>query len=402
MLFIAERHEPLQHEPWDASRALALVSYIVSNTKAAYSDAGLWPSHPHDVERVAGQTPVSLTNLYFGACGVLWLLGHLDHSSFDSHRLALAQARHEQWLIERGQTNSPSYLMGMTPFHLMACDDLGREARSSESKLERALRYHITSPAMDLMWGSPGTMLAAYFMHEKTGEERWAALFRDTAAQLWSALQWSDFEQCHFWTQDLYGRKFRFLDGIHGFFSNVVPIIRGRQLLDSATWEAWQQCISNTIRRTATIEGSHANWRIQVDRAKQNPEAYLMQFCHGAPGFIIDLADFPSSSLDDLLVAAGNSVWDAGPLAKGSNLCHGTSGNGYAFLKLYERTGQTVWLERARAFAMHAIRQVEADERQFGQLRYSLWTGDLGVAHYLVDCVQGTARFPTLDVFFPT
>jgi hypothetical protein len=33
-------------------------------------------------------------------------------------------------------------------------------------------------------------------------------------------------------------------------------------------------------------------------------------------------------------------------------------------------------------------------------MRYSLWTGDAGFAVYLWDCLQGTARFPTLDVFF--
>ncbi|WFU43082.1 lanthionine synthetase LanC family protein [Bradyrhizobium sp. CB82] len=34
----------------------------------------------------------------------------------------------------------------------------------------------------------------------------------------------------------------------------------------------------------------------------------------------------------------GRFTWAAGPLTKGSNLCHGTGGNGYAFLKLYRRT----------------------------------------------------------------
>lgn len=49
---------------------------------------------------------------------------------------------------------------------------------------------------------------------------------------------------------------------------------------------------------------------------------------------------------------------------------------------------------------MHAIEQTHADERRFGRLRYSLWTGDPGFAIYLWDCIQATARFPTLDVLF--
>ena len=126
----------------------------------------------------------------------------------------------------------------------------------------------------------------------------------------------------------------------------------------------------------------------------------LMQYCHGAPGFVVCLADLPGTSLDDLLVAAGEATWAAGPLTKGSNLCHGTAGNGYAFLKLFRRTGDAQWLDRARAFATHAIAQTEADEQRFGRLRYSLWTGDPGLAVYLMDCIGLMPRFPTLDVFF--
>ena len=60
---------------------------------------------------------------------------------------------------------------------------------------------------------------------------------------------------------------------------------------------------------------------------------------------------------DALLLDAGRFTWTAGPLTKGSNLCHGTGGNGYAFLKLYRRTNDPVWLDRARQFAMTAIVQ---------------------------------------------
>jgi hypothetical protein len=44
---------------------------------------------------------------------------------------------------------------------------------------------------------------------------------------------------------------------------------------------------------------------------------------------------------------------------------------------------------------MHAVAQSERDGP-----RASLWTGDLGVALYLRACLDGDARFPTLDVFY--
>ncbi len=112
---------------------------------------------------------------------------------------------------------------------------------------------------------------------------------------------------------------------------------------------------------------------------------------------VTSLADV-DAPIDDLLVAGGEMTWRAGPLSKGSNLCHGTAGNGYAFLKLFQRTGDQIWLDRARAFAMHALAQSETQAAALGRRRYSLWTGDLGVACYLWDCLQAKARFPTLDV----
>jgi len=49
---------------------------------------------------------------------------------------------------------------------------------------------------------------------------------------------------------------------------------------------------------------------------------------------------------------------------------------------------------------MHGIEQSQADERRYGQLRYSLWTGDPGFAVFLWDCLRGRAEFPTLDIFY--
>jgi hypothetical protein len=101
--------------------------------------------------------------------------------------------------------------------------------------------------------------------------------------------------------------------------------------------------------------------------------------------------------LTDVLVAGGELTWRAGPLAKGAGLCHGTAGNGYAFLKLFARTQDELWLERARAFAMHAADQVERLRSAHGRGRHTLWTGDLGTALYLWSCVEATAEMPTLD-----
>jgi hypothetical protein len=46
---------------------------------------------------------------------------------------------------------------------------------------------------------------------------------------------------------------------------------------------------------------------------------------------------------------------------------------------------------------MHALEQVERLREQRGRGRYSLWTGDLGVALYAADCLEGSTAYPVID-----
>ena len=401
MLYNPERHQPCEAVAWDESRARAMIARIVADTEAQFSHDTYWPMHPLDADD-GGTAPAY--PLYYGACGVIWALGHLE--KIGAAHLTRAYAPHvaallpldRTWLAAAGVDGAPAYLMGETSIlMLMYADD---PASATADRIEALASANIESPTRELMWGSPGTMLAAMFMHQRTGESRWIDLFRRTAAMLWSQLIWSAEYDCYYWTQDMYGQRSSYIDSVHGFVGTASVLIHGRRLLDPDIWARWQACIDNTVRQTATLQGGLVNWRARLYPRCGAPRDMLMQFCHGAPGFIISLADHPDKTLDDLLLAGGEATWAAGPLEKGSNLCHGTGGNGYAFLKLYRRTGEAKWLDRARAFAMHAIGQTEADATKYGQMRYSLWTGDLGFAIYLWDCINATARFPTLDVFF--
>jgi hypothetical protein len=402
MLYEPARHEPLRPFPWDERQVRAAIGDIVSDTETRFTEDNYWPLHPQDSggEDATGH---GATPLYHGACGVFWALDYLkDVGAAGLSRSYEAEfdrllARNRAWLGASAEQDRASFMMGDTPIMMLAFG--GKQSEELESALDTLIAGNIEHPARELMWGAPGTLLAALFLYERTGEQRWSDLFRSTAGKLWSQLEWSPEHQCSHWTQDLYGRRSTYLGAVHGFVATALPLIRGRYLLDSAAWSAWEHCLVNTVRRTADRLGAHANWRPQLEDPSE-AQKKLLQFCHGAPGFVICLAGLPSTALDDLLLAAGETIWSAGPLSKGSNLCHGTGGNGYALLKLYQRTRDARWLERARAFAMHGVAQTRDDALRFGQSRYSLWTGDLGFAIYLWDCLRADAQFPTLDVFY--
>ena len=120
-----------------------------------------------------------------------------------------------------------------------------------------------------------------------------------------------------------------------------------------------------------------------------------MQWCAGAPGIVIGAAD----SLDEYLLLAGAElVWRAGPhgAEKGACICHGTAGNGYALLAAFARTGDELWLERARRFAVHALAQVERARAERGRGRYSLWMGDIGAALFASECLNSSSAYPVV------
>lgn len=417
MLHDPQRHEPLRPadaDGWDEARARDCIAAIVRDTEARFVPPHGWPMHPLDAEP-GDDLQAGNPSLYFGSCGVLWALHHLRavgaaelQRDWTVDAAALVQ-RTREWLGGDADRERAAYLMGETPVRLLEHAQTGSAAAAD--RLAELIEGNIEHPARELMWGSPGTLLAALFMHQRTGQARFAELFSRTAAVLWSQLEWSDAHGCHYWTQQLYGQRSTYMDAVHGFAGTALPLISGRHLLAADDWARWQSCIATSVQRSATWEGAPGSagaqvnwipWLLLSDAQRERWNAqprWLMQVCHGSPGFVINLAGFPGPQLDALLLAAGEAAWAAGPLTKGSNLCHGTGGNGYAFLKLYQRTGDARWLQRARAFAMHGIGQTEAHAATYGRMRYSLWTGDLGFAVYLWDCIRGDAAFPTLDVF---
>ncbi len=119
--------------------------------------------------------------------------------------------------------------------------------------------------------------------------------------------------------------------------------------------------------------------------------------CTGAPGILAGAWDYLDG---DLVLAGAELVWRAGAHRdeKGHGLCHGTSGNGFALLKAFARTGDERWLERARRFAVHALGQAERIATTNGRRRYSLFTGDIGTALFAAACLDGDTRFPIIDV----
>jgi len=400
MLFEPARHEPLLDIDWDATRARAAIAAIVEEVEVTLGTGITWPWHPLD----EGKDPEPPhKSIYLGASGVLWAMWYLQRAGAVSLRIKppdLIDRVYGSYLAlpDTGEV-VPSYFLGEVGILLIQWRLTG--SREVAERVYEAIARNIPNPTNEALWAAPGTMVGALHMLGWTGDARWRELYLENVEQLWRTWLPTKGERCHLWTQDLYGRVERLLGAGHGFGGNAYALLRGAALLPMDRCEAlYDRCVES-LRATAIFENDGANWPPVAEAPSAGHTKILLQWCHGAPGIVTGLAGFPakrSADMDDMLVKAGNAVWNAGPLVKGPGVCHGTAGNGYAFLKLHQRTGDPIWLARARSFAMHAIAQSEQARQQHGRRRYSLWTGDPGVAVYLWHCVIGSGGLPALDV----
>jgi hypothetical protein len=410
VLFIPDRHEALQGEPWSEGAARAAIERIAAAACAAFDPQTLWPVHPRDRDDNAATLPMA--SLYMGAAGVIWALERLKADgmadlAIDFDPTIAGLLEHNRRFNDAAGIAAPSYLLGDSGPLLLQWKRL-RDPAAADALFALA-QGNLHNPTLEALWGSSGTLIAVLHMlddlSEPVQQQRWQDLLQRGAAIL--------LEQMHtvrhslppqteawLWTQDMYGKQLDHLGAGHGFAGNVFPVLRGARWLDAALVERFEERASHTLGIAAEREGHAVNWQPHFDRAALGyPNKPLMQDCHGAPGIVCRLAGTRSPALRDLLVAAGEAVWAAGPLIKPPGLCHGTDGNGYAFLKLHAMTGAAHWLERARAFAMHAIQQSDDAATSHGLHRFSLWTGDLGLALYASSCLRADPAFPTLDVF---
>jgi hypothetical protein len=398
MLIDPARHEPLIDETWDADRARAAVRAIVDDIQANRDPAGHWPVHPRDLEDNAPRA--GFKSLYLGTAGVLWSLWWLQEQgavSLQNEPWRDIERVHATYLLEPDDGELvPSYMIGEAGVLLVEwCVTRSQQAAD---KVYAVVESNIGNAANDPQLGAAGTMLAAWHLWEAAGDARFRELFLRNADHVFSTWQLDEAERCHLWTQNLWGNQQQLIGAGHGFAGNVQPLLLGASLLDDERREdLYERCVS-TLNALAVRDAGGANWR-PATAMRPDPKV-LVQWCHGAPGVVTSLAAFPkgrSIVLDELLLAAGETIWETGPLNKGSSLCHGTAGNGEAFLALYQRTGDALWLDRARRFAMHALSQCERARQAHGRGRYSLWVGDAGLAVFVWQCLTGRAGMPGLD-----
>ena len=387
MLYEPAQFESLIDEPWAPARVEDAIADIVADADAAFDPEALWPAHEWD----GREAPLPLTALYAGASGVIWALDALRRRGHADTPLDLASASLRALELERAAPDfaadehyHPAALLSGESGPFLVAFRLAPDPALADD-LHTLVRANVDNPTDDISWGAPGTLLAALAMGEWTGEERWEAAARESATAL-RARRGDD----GLWRQD---DDYRGLTTLHGAAGNTLALVRFEP--DDALARETAAALS----RHAFREDGLANWpgtpRPQLARPRDG--RICLQWCTGAPGVLAGAWEY----LDEHLVIAGAElIWLAGAHGdeKGHGLCHGTSGNGFALLKAFARTGDERWLDRARRFAVHALAQADRLAAGNGRRRYSLFTGDVGTAFFAAACLDVDTRAPIIDV----
>jgi hypothetical protein len=337
VLYDKKQHEPLAGERWDERSARYAIADIVDEAKVG--------------------EPLEEAGLYAGRAGEVWGLRALGEDVPE---------------LDASAPDDPSYTDGELGIALVTGD---------RERARKAAFACIESDALELLYGAAGALVAAVLLDLDD-------VARAATERLWATWTFDPKLRACIWTQVLVGRSSRNLGFAHGVAGNAYALLRAGGFQSEAHQRELLDRSVEVLKRTAMTERSLANW---LPSPETPPRKVRVQWCHGAPGIVCGFAGAPrNAELDAILLAAGELTWAAGPLKKGPGLCHGTAGNGFAFLKLHRRTRDTKWLDRARRFAMHAITQ-RTGER-------GLYEGDMGLALYLKACIDVDDRWPLLDV----
>ncbi len=424
VLFQADRHHPLPQDlRWDPEVIKQWLNrWGTAALDQSQSSAlrGCFPVHPRDAMDLESETP---TTLYNGALGVWLALERLQQSELIPTRpmhdtASLYSTLHQRYLQQPDSgMRVPSWFLGESALLTKICLDPQTPADQREQwqdLLFAQVQSNLDHPSQEILWGAPGTFLAALFLWEATAEKRWRELCESHVNKLWEQWTWFDAYGAWLWEQDLYGKKRILLGAGHGWASNLYGLWRAEPLLSDLQYNQLRERTLSGIKTLAishadSLEQTHAgaiNWPgLASQLSNPQPGDMLMQWCHGAPGILCALqrADLPE--LDAWLYKGGLSILEAGAVSKGASLCHGTAGNGYALLYLHQRLKSKLpahlppidWLAHARRFGMYALQQSIDAHAQHGDWHYSLWTGDAGLACFLLDCLQERARLPGID-----
>lgn len=185
-----------------------------------------------------------------------------------------------------------------------------------------------------------------------------------------------------------------YVGSAHGYAGILYMLLEGHKYLN----ENQLKLIREAINFIQGIKYPSSNYPSSIGSQTDR----LVHWCHGAPGVIHLLIKaylvYQDESYLASALACGDVIWQRGILKKGFSLCHGISGNAYAFLHLYQLTRDAKHLYRAGKFAQYYFEHNNLINWR-ADSPASLFEGYAGLAYFLSDLLNpNEAKFPAFQL----
>uniref|UniRef100_K7G404 Glutathione S-transferase LANCL1 n=1 Tax=Pelodiscus sinensis TaxID=13735 RepID=K7G404_PELSI len=275
-----------------------------------------------------------------------------------------------------------------------------QDKTQSESCITRLLQLHKLDPQAsdEMLYGRMGYLYALLFVNKHFGEEKIPQNYIQEVCDAVVASGESLAKRRNFanksplmyeWYQEYYVGAAHGLAGIYYYL--MQPGLGVSQVKLHNT-------VKPSVDYVCQMKYPSGNYPPCIDDTRD----LLVHWCHGAPGVVYMLTQAykvfaEQRYLSDALQCT-DVIWQWGLLKKGYGLCHGTAGNAYAFLLLYNLTQDTKYLYRACKFAEWCLSYGQHGCRT-PDTPFSLFEGMAGTIYFLADLLVPTkAKFPAFEL----
>ncbi|MGW5159040.1 lanthionine synthetase LanC family protein [Nonomuraea wenchangensis] len=331
-----------------------------------------------------------------GAAGFAYALLRLAEARADGHLLALADV----WAVraaaassageEAGEAAFVNASLGIVPeltgraslYHQVSGVHLVQaliarargDARSRDAALEAFLgAAEAPCPELDLAFGRSGLLLGCATLLEGCAGSALEKRLRALGARLSGSVR-ADLARA---APVADGHRLRTLGAAHGWAGCLFALLRWARASSSPLPEEVPGLLDQ-LGALAHPVGRGLLWPVKAGGPRPDP-LLGASWCNGAAG-LVHLWWLAHSLTGEHRYAewARGAAWSAyeAPLPGPADLCCGLAGRAYALLGHHARTGDPLWLARARMLAGHAAARV----REAAQRPDSLHKGEVGVA----------------------
>lgn len=345
-------------------------------------------------------------SIYLGCAGNLYLYWKLSQNSgIYDQKLTQALGASLRAIENETRIDTISFLMGQTGiWSLQAVINRDRLALAKVLECER--HAYIKKAEDELLYGNAGYLYCLLFISKHWSSNPLKQEIADAVRRTCEILIKTGNRNGELHFSFPRGSN-AYLGAGHGTIGIIHILLQAREYIGNT----YDIILNASIVAVLNQQFNSGNFPVIEDE----DEDKLIHFCHGAAGAVpmlcLAFTIFHNSLYLDRAIKAANCIWTKGLLKKGSGICHGISGNAYAFLSLYKTTRKRKWIFRAQIFAykmlldpetMEEIRTFNDPQRQnigIPDSPYSLMEGDAGTLCFINDLLNAeNSSYPCYDV----